>query len=54
MGEGLADGFREGRATGRACRLAEVILWHGGEAEAPREAFRALSPDDRAALLASL
>ena len=81
MGEGLADGFREGRATGREWRtpplwgigltetvnghryflhdgrargLAEAILWHGGEAEASREAFRALPANDRAALLAFL
>lgn len=81
MGEGLADGFREGRATGREWRtpplwgigltetvnghryflhdgrargLAEAILWHGGEAEASRDAFRALPANDRAALLAFL
>ncbi len=81
MGEGLADGVHEGRATGREWRtpplwgigltetvnghryflhdgrargLAEAILWHGGEAEASREAFRALPADDRAALLAFL
>ena len=81
MGEGLADGFHEGRATGREWRtpplwgigltetvnghryflhdgrargLAEAILWHGGEAEASREAFRALPANDRAALLAFL
>ena len=34
--------------------LAEAILWHGGEAERAREAFRTLAPDDRAALLAFL
>jgi CxxC motif-containing protein (DUF1111 family) len=28
------------------------VLWHGGEARAAREAFRALSAADRAALLA--
>ena len=81
MGAGLADGFREGRATGREWRtpplwgigltetvnghryflhdgrargLAEAILWHGGEAEAAREAFRAMPAGDRAALLAFL
>ncbi|HVK83658.1 MAG TPA: di-heme oxidoredictase family protein [Kofleriaceae bacterium] len=39
---------------GRARTLAEAILWHGGEAEAAREAFRLASPDDRDALLAFL
>jgi CxxC motif-containing protein (DUF1111 family) len=39
---------------GRARGLAEAILWHGGEAEAARERFRALSADERAALLAFL
>lgn len=39
---------------GRARNLTEAILWHGGEAEAAREAFRALSKEDRAALLAFL
>ncbi len=36
---------------GRARNVAEAILWHGGEAEAAREAFRTMSKDDRAALL---
>lgn len=36
---------------GRARDLAEAILWHGGEATATRDAFRALSSMDRAALL---
>ena len=36
---------------GRARGFAEAILWHGGEAEAAREAFRSLSSDDRAALI---
>ncbi len=39
---------------GRARTLAEAILWHGGEAEAAREAFRSMSADERAALLAFL
>ena len=39
---------------GRARGLAETILWHGGEAEASRDAFRALPANDRAALLAFL
>jgi CxxC motif-containing protein (DUF1111 family) len=36
---------------GRARGFAEAILWHGGEAEAAREAFRTMSADDRAALV---
>src|SRR6185436_12286919 len=36
---------------GRARGFAEAILWHGGEGEAAREAFRTLSADDRAALI---
>ena len=39
---------------GRARNLAEAILWHGGEAEPAREAFRTLPRTDRAALLAFL
>ena len=36
---------------GRARNLAEAILWHGGEAEAAKESFRAMSSEDRAALI---
>jgi CxxC motif-containing protein (DUF1111 family) len=39
---------------GRARGFAEAILWHGGEGEAAREAFRAMSGADRDALLAFL
>jgi len=39
---------------GRAHTLVEAVLWHGGEAEAAREAFRHLSPEERADLLAFL
>ncbi len=39
---------------GRARDVREAILWHGGEAAAARDAFRAMSRDDRAALLAFL
>jgi CxxC motif-containing protein (DUF1111 family) len=39
---------------GRARTLAEAILWHGGEAEAAREAFRLATQRDRDALLAFL
>jgi CxxC motif-containing protein (DUF1111 family) len=36
---------------GRARGFAEAILWHGGEGEAAADAFRALSKDERAALV---
>ncbi|MGI9078040.1 MAG: di-heme oxidoredictase family protein [Gemmatimonadaceae bacterium] len=36
---------------GRAASVEEAILLHGGEAQAARDAFAALSPDQRAALL---
>lgn len=39
---------------GRARNLTEAILWHGGEAQASRDVFAALSPDDRADLLTFL
>ena len=39
---------------GRARSLEEAILWHGGEAEASRDAFTELDADDRAAVLAFL
>ena len=39
---------------GRARNLLEAILWHGGEAEAAREAVRKLPTKEREALLAFL
>ncbi|WP_442792876.1 di-heme oxidoreductase family protein [Rhizobium sp. SL86] len=39
---------------GRARNLTEAILWHGGEAQAARDAFAALSAMDRAALISFL
>jgi CxxC motif-containing protein (DUF1111 family) len=39
---------------GRARNFTEAILWHGGEAEASREAFRQLTRKDREALGAFL
>lgn len=36
---------------GRARDVAEAILWHGGDAEASREAFRSLSAEERQALI---
>jgi CxxC motif-containing protein (DUF1111 family) len=37
---------------GRARGVEEAILWHGGEAQAARDAYAALSAEDRAALVA--
>jgi CxxC motif-containing protein (DUF1111 family) len=39
---------------GRARTLLEAILWHGGEAQAQRDAVVQLSTGDRKALLAFL
>jgi len=39
---------------GRARSFTEAILWHGGEAEAARDAFATLPREDREALLAFL
>ena len=36
---------------GRARNVTEAILWHGGEAEKSKEAFRTLSKEERAAVL---
>lgn len=51
---GLTAGVSGGEAylhDGRARSLAEAILWHGGEAEASKEAFRMMPAGDRAALV---
>ena len=52
---GLTAGVSGGQEAylhdGRARDLSEAILWHGGEAEAAKEAFRAMSAAVRAALL---
>ena len=39
---------------GRARNLTEAVLWHGGEAQASRDAFRAMPKAERDALLAFL
>ena len=36
---------------GRARNLEEAILWHGGEAEASKEKFKAMNKDERKALI---
>jgi CxxC motif-containing protein (DUF1111 family) len=39
---------------GRARDLSEAILWHGGEAQAARDRFAAMSNEERSALIAFL
>ena len=50
----VVNGHQHLLHDGRARGFAEAILWHGGEAEAAREAFRTAPADERAALLAFL
>ncbi len=56
-GIGLTAGVSGGQAylhDGRARTLTEAILWHGGEAQAARDAFRNQSSSNRAAVIAFL
>ena len=56
-GVGLIDEINGERFLlhdGRARTLEEAILWHGGEAEASKEAFRLAEKSDREALIAFL
>jgi CxxC motif-containing protein (DUF1111 family) len=39
---------------GRATTLPQAILWHGGEAQAARDAFASMVPNDRKALITFL
>ena len=51
---GLTAGVSGGEAylhDGRAHTLEEAILWHGGEGEKSKEAFRAMPAADRAAVV---
>ena len=51
---GLTSGVSGGEAylhDGRARSIEEAILWHGGEAEASKQAFLGMSAADRAALV---
>jgi CxxC motif-containing protein (DUF1111 family) len=48
----LVSGHTRFLHDGRARSVSEAILWHGGEAEKAREGFRALTADEREALLA--
>ena len=45
------SGHSELLHDGRARNVVEAILWHGGQAKAAREAFKAMSKEDRAALV---
>lgn len=45
------NGHQEFLHDGRARGFEEAILWHGGEAEASKEAFRQLTPAQRAAVV---
>jgi len=54
---GLTAGVAGGEAylhDGRARTIEEAVLWHGGEGEAAKEAFRTMSAAYRAALVAFL
>ncbi|KAF0115141.1 MAG: hypothetical protein FD150_1202 [Rhodobacteraceae bacterium] len=46
------SGHTEYLHDGRARSLLEAVLWHGGEAQAQRDAVAAMSAEDRDALLA--
>ncbi len=48
----IVNGHSNYLHDGRARNLTEAILWHGGEAQAARDAFAALPKEDRARLLA--
>jgi CxxC motif-containing protein (DUF1111 family) len=54
---GLTAGVSGGEAylhDGRARTLEEAILWHGGEGDASRQAFGALTAPEKSAVLAFL
>jgi len=56
-GIGLSEAVNGANAflhDGRARNFVEAIMWHGGEAQASREAFRTFPREDRSALLAFL
>ncbi len=51
LNPGVAGGLEAYLHDGRARNLSEAILWHGGEGEASKEAYRTMNTADRAALL---
>lgn len=53
-GIGRTGGVSGGEAylhDGRARTIEEAILWHGGEAEASRQGYEGLSPEDKIAVI---
>ncbi|MCC6727023.1 MAG: c-type cytochrome [Saprospiraceae bacterium] len=50
----IISGHSDFLHDGRARSLLEAVLWHGGEAEASRQAVEQMSKKDRAALVAFL
>lgn len=50
----LVNGHTRLLHDGRARNASEAILWHGGEGAAARDAYKAMSKSDRAALIAFL
>jgi CxxC motif-containing protein (DUF1111 family) len=52
--QALVNGHTRLLHDGRARDASEAILWHGGEAERAKEAYRNMSREERAALLAFL
>jgi CxxC motif-containing protein (DUF1111 family) len=51
---GVVSGHTHLLHDGRARNLLEAILWHGGEAEAAKQRVTAMTPEQRAALIAFL
>jgi CxxC motif-containing protein (DUF1111 family) len=47
----VVNGHTDFLHDGRARDTSEAILWHGGEAAAARDAYRAMNKDERAALI---
>ncbi|MEC9046449.1 MAG: di-heme oxidoredictase family protein [Planctomycetota bacterium] len=54
LSAGVGDGQEGYLHDGRAATLAEAILWHGGEGEAAKQAFRTSNAADRSRLIAFL
>lgn len=50
----LVNGHTNFLHDGRARNITEAILWHGGEAQQPKERFKQLTTSERASLLAFL
>src|SRR5205085_529462 len=50
----VVNGHQNFLHDGRARSLLEAVLWHGGEAQQSNDAVRAMTTEERAALLAFL